>query len=360
MAENLYRKYRPKTFNDVVGQDHIKRYFKNAINNDKVSHAYLLSGIRGVGKTSLARIISMAINNSTEPSFDFDINDKICQAILKQQCPDVHEMDAASNTSIEDTREIRSRAHNVPIMCRKRVFIIDEVHCLNKKAVSALLKVLEEPPPHVVFIMATTEPNNVLDTILSRCQRLELKKLTNDQIYGRLEHICKNENKEFDEKALKIVAKSGQGSLRDAISNLEIAIGSSDKKITTEDVEDFIVATDREFFMKVLKSIFDKKAAKGIHFIHERIQEGKDPENIYMSLLENTNDMLITKIFQDIDLIYIEEGVKERWERALEQVDDRLIINMHNILIKNAQEIKNSPKPEYLLDQLILNMIIKS
>ena len=213
----LYSKYRPLKFNDLIGQNNVKKYFENVIKKSSLSHAYLFSGIRGTGKTTIARIIAMIVNCENGPSIDYDPNSKICQMIINSQCPDVVELDAATNKSIDDIREIKNLARQKPIMCRKKVFIIDEAHCLLKNSVSGLLKILEEPPKHCIFILATTEPQNIMDTILSRCIRFDLHSIPFNDIKKRLSYICDKENIKYDNESIAIIAKKSHGSLRDAI-----------------------------------------------------------------------------------------------------------------------------------------------
>jgi DNA polymerase-3 subunit gamma/tau len=360
MSDNtLYNKYRPSTLSDVVGQEHVKQYFINAVKKNKLSHAYLFTGTRGVGKTTIARIVSMIYNCENGPSVDYDIeNDKYCKLIINGNCPDVHELDAASNSSIQDIREIRARSRNTPIMCRYRVFIIDEVHCVNDKAVSAILKALEEPPKHAVFIFCTSEPNQLLGTIQSRCQRFDLNSLTIDEISSRLNYICKQEGiNEIESGSLELVAKSGKGSLRDSISNLETVVGKVDSEIKLEDVKNVVFDNDRDFYINMLKSFFVSDIKGAITLVKKKISKGVSPENTLLSLLENTNDLLISKTLNDIEYLYMDESIKPIWKKISNKISIESIMIIENVLIKNCSRIKNSPRTDILLDYTIVEII---
>jgi DNA polymerase-3 subunit gamma/tau len=360
MSENtLYRKYRPYKLDDIVGQQHVKDYFKNAVKTNNLSHAYLFTGIRGTGKTSLARIISLIVNCENGPNLDYDVNSRICKAIIDQKCPDVQELDAASNTSIEDIREIRARARNVPMMCKKRIFIIDEIHCLNNKPVSALLKTLEEPPEHAMFILCTTEPNGILDTIQSRCQRFDLKRLSLPEISGRLEYICEQEGfKDVEKQAIDLIAKSGKGSLRDAISNLETVVGKCrGNAITLKDVSQFINTNDQEFFLLLMKSMYVGDYKGAIQQIRKKVASGSSAESIMISLLENINDLMISKCLNNFDLFYIDEAVKDSWIKCTKNIKMDVAMYVENTLLKHSASIHSTPRVDILLDYCIVDII---
>jgi DNA polymerase-3 subunit gamma/tau len=280
----LYRKYRPKKLKGIVGQDHIKQYFQNAVSKNKISHAYLLSGTRGVGKTTIARIISLIVNCENGPSIDYDVKSKICSAILDNGAAgDVVELDAATNSSIDNIREIRKMAMTYPVMCRKRVFIIDEVHSLRGAAANALLHILEEPPESSMFILATTESHKILPTIKSRCQKFELKTLSVAEISSYLTKICNNEGYDkIENGAMQIIAQAAHGSIRDSLSILEPILSRCESGITVDIVRECIGSRLGQFFFcDLLEYIINKKSREAIVSIKKAIGSGMEPINIF-------------------------------------------------------------------------------
>ena len=234
----IARKWRPQTFDDVVGQDHVVRTLKNAITRGRIAHAYLFVGPRGTGKTSTARIFAKALNCTGGPKADFDVNDPACLAIADGSHLDVIEIDGASNNSVDNIRDLRETAQYAPAQGRFKVYIIDEVHQLSSSAFNALLKTLEEPPPHVKFVFATTEPQKVLPTIVSRCQRFDLKPIPSNLIVGRLRRIATEEKIKVSDAALECIARLADGGLRDAQSILDQMISFCGAEITEPDVLD--------------------------------------------------------------------------------------------------------------------------
>ena len=239
MSEALYRKYRPQTFEDVVGQTHIERTLKNAIEQDKVGHAYMFCGPRGTGKTTTARLLAKALLCEKGPTPAPDGTCEQCLAIAEGNHPDVYELDAASRTGVDNVREeIIGRVQYAPTRGRYKVYIIDEVHMLSIAAFNALLKTLEEPPSHVVFIMCTTDPQKVPETIQSRCQRFDFHRLSNEEIIARLGAVCTAEDVQFEGDALDLVAHRAQGGMRDALTMLEQLIAFGDGNVTMEVAND--------------------------------------------------------------------------------------------------------------------------
>ena len=235
MHKALYRSYRPQNFEDVVGQEHIIRTLKNQIENNNVGHAYLFSGTRGTGKTSTAKIFARAVNCENSINQEPCNECEVCRDILNDNVMDVVEIDAASNNSVDDIRELRESVKYSPTKAKYKVFIIDEVQMLSQGAIYALLKTLEEPPSYVIFILATTEPHKIPATILSRCQRFDFKRVTVKDMTDRMKKICNEENIDLEEKALNLIARNSQGALRDALSILDQCISFSDNKIEYKD-----------------------------------------------------------------------------------------------------------------------------
>ena len=251
----LYRRFRPMTFSGIVGQEHITTTLKNQVILDRVGHAYLFTGCRGCGKTSSAKVLSRAVN-CLNPKDGEPCNEcEICKAALDGSLTDIVEMDAASNNSVEDIRAIRDEVNFLPTLAKYRVYIIDEVHMLSTGAFNALLKTLEEPPKHVKFILATTEPQKLPATILSRCQRFDFKKIADKDITGNLKSICEECNIKYSEDALNLIAELSEGAMRDALSILERCMQSEENNITKEKVKDLVGIPKLEYISGILKSI---------------------------------------------------------------------------------------------------------
>ena len=334
----LYRKFRPVNFSEMVGQDHITRTLKNQIINNRVGHAYLFNGGRGTGKTSAAKILARAVN-CLNPVDGEPCNEcEICKAALSGALTDIVEMDAASNNSVEDIRQIRETVNFLPSQAKFRVYIIDEVHMLSTGALNALLKTLEEPPAHVKFILATTEPQKLPATILSRCQRFDFKKIADEYIVKRLEIICKESNIEITPEALKLIAILAEGGMRDAISILERCVQDGETNITEEKIKDLVGIPKLVQINELVKNIVKYNPQGSLQVTEEIIAEGKDIINLLWEVIKYVKDMLIFKTRGDIE-IYSEEEKANMKGLVTEVSTERLIK-----IINELSELENALK----------------
>jgi len=295
VPEALYRKWRPKTFDEVVGQEHITTTLKNQIAAGRIGHAYLFVGARGCGKTTSARIFAKEVNLAgLDP--DTPQARQIAEAINEGRALDVIEIDAASHTSVDDIREIRDRVNFQPSALRYKVYIIDEVHMLSTAAFNALLKTLEEPPPHVIFILATTDPQKIPATVLSRCQRFHFRRVPIEQIVGRLRQLCDAEGIEADDHALRLIARHATGSLRDAVSLLDQLASSSSMRITASDVREALGAADDAIVRELVNGLTNRALADGLDAIQRAMDQGADPRQVARQVIDHLRALMQVKM----------------------------------------------------------------
>lgn len=334
----LYRKFRPLKFEDMVGEEHITRTLRNQIISGRVGHAYLFNGGRGTGKTTSAKILARAVN-CLNPQDGEPCNEcEICKEILAGSLTDVVEMDAASNNSVDDIRGIRDEVNFLPTKAKYRVYIIDEVHMLTTGAFNALLKTLEEPPEHVKFILATTEPQKLPTTILSRCQRFDFKKITNENIIKRLKIICKESEIKITDEALDLIAVLAEGAMRDAISILERCSQESVEEIGVEIVKELVGIPSLEYISKISKAIFEKDEIKALEVIDEVIDSGKDLNNFLWEVIKYVKDILVFKATGNLK-IYSKEEIQQIKEIS-ELASREKILNTIYLLSNLENEIK--------------------
>lgn len=292
----LYRVFRPQIFQDVVGQTHITRTLQNALVQDKFSHAYLFTGPRGTGKTSAAKIFAKAINCERAPTKEPCLECDSCKGIQSGGIPDVMEIDAASNNGVEQIRDIRDKVKYAPTSVPYKVYIIDEVHMLSIGAFNALLKTLEEPPKHVIFILATTEPHKIPLTIISRCQRFDFKRITQNAIIDRMKIIMEHENIKVSDEAYHQIALAAEGGMRDALSLLDQAISYSDKEVTLDDVLQITGSVSQQKLQQLTAALFDKDVSIALRLVDDFIQEGKDPGRLIHDLIYFLRDALMYQL----------------------------------------------------------------
>lgn len=313
------RKYRPRTFKDVLGQDHVVRTLCNAIEQKRLAHAYLFVGPRGTGKTSTARIFAKALNCSGGPKVDFDPDEDVCKEIAEGRSLDVLEIDGASNRGIDNIRDLRDNVQFTPTRGQYRIIYIDEVHMLTKESFNALLKTLEEPPAHVMFIFATTEPHKILPTILSRCQRFDLRPIPADIIARHLVNIGANEGVTVSEAAAFAIARVADGGMRDAQSMLDQLVSFCGNKIDEQDVNDIFGVTSRETVARALAYILDRQLPSLLHLVHEQAETGRDMGQLLSEIMGAVRELLIAKVApQEASL-----SLPEQWRESLSALISR-------------------------------------
>lgn len=363
---SLYRKYRPKTFSDVVGQEVVIKILKNSILNNKISHAYIFSGPRGTGKTSIAKIFSKAVNCLNTTDGDLCNNCENCLQNIDEEI-DIIEIDAASNNGVDEIREIRNNVKLMPVHLKYKVYIIDEVHMLSTSAFNALLKTLEEPPKHVIFILATTEFNKIPATVISRCQKFDFKKITNKQIEDRLKYILEQEKKSLNGEVISLIAKLSDGGLRDAINMLDQVISLEKENVTVDDVYNLIGDISEKNIIILLENIVSGNIKETLKNINKYYEEGKNFINICERLqllirniiIFNNTDNYFDKEyekklldFSHIELEYCEKMSDELFNliNELKRTNNQKIITeisfLKMCLMQNKKEEKNIDKIE--------------
>ncbi len=355
----LYREYRPKTFDDVLGQDHIINTIRNQINNNNIGHAYLFSGTRGTGKTSTAKIFSRAVN-CLEPENGSPCNKcEICKGILDGSIMDVMEMDAASNRGVNDIRELRDKVSYPPSYARYKVYIIDEVHMLTQEAFNALLKTLEEPPKHLIFILATTEPEKIPQTILSRCQRFDFKRIENDVIKENMEKIIESLDIEIETEALDVIARNADGGMRDALSLLEKCISfSSDKLVRYEDVISVLGIVNVDTIFTIIDSVIDRSIEDILISINEMIEDGRDVHQFIKDIIYHFRNLMMIKTFEGANsLVEVDSYTLEKYLKQADGLKLDYIIRILDILSEIDEKAKSSTEPRVLLEMAFLKIL---
>ena len=336
----LYRKFRPQSFGEMVGQEHITRTLRNQIIANRVGHAYLFNGGRGTGKTTSAKVLARAINclnpNDGEPCNECEI----CKSAINGSLTDIVEMDAASNNSVEDIRSIREEVNFLPTKAKYRVYIIDEVHMLSQGAFNALLKTLEEPPEHVKFILATTEPQKLPATILSRCQRFDFKRISNEDIIKRLEIVCKESQINATTQALNIIAALSEGAMRDALSILERCVQDGANDIDEDKIKELVGIPKLTYVHSISKAIIEYNIDKAMESITKVLDEGKDLNNLLWEIIKYIKDILMVKTNQKLTIY--NEADFARLQELANKVSKERSINLINELSKLENDMKSS------------------
>lgn len=352
----IARRWRPKKFDDVIGQAHVVKTLKNSIKRGRIAHAYLFSGPRGVGKTSISRILAKAVNCMEGIKEEPCNTCQNCSAIDSGGLVDVIEIDAASNRGIDEIRELRETVRYLPMEGRYKVYIIDEAHMLTEPAFNALLKTLEEPPGHNIFILATTESQKIPYTIISRCQRFDFRRISEAQIIEQLKRICLDEGIEYDEKVLTYVVREADGSLRDAESILDQVIAYSGKHVTEKDVTDVIGVVERDVSYGIVKCLIERDPKTGLELIARTLEEGHDAYQLYKGLLTFLRDMLMIKVWDGKPpFLFIDDEEYERVRNLLGATEYYEVQNMVNHMLQ-AEDLVRGVFPKTALEVLFINL----
>ena len=365
MADRDYlvtaRKYRPSLFKELVAQEHVTDTLKNALRLDRLAHAYLFSGPRGVGKTTAARILAKAINCETpreeredgaEPCCECDS----CTSFEEGRSLNVFEMDAASNNKVDDVRDLREKVRIPPQGDRKKVYILDEVHMLSKQAFNALLKTLEEPPAHALFIFATTEPHKVLPTILSRCQRFDFRRIPVPKMVDRLREICETEGVEADEESLMLLARKGNGALRDALSAFDQAISLCGKTLAYGELTQALGVVDQDLYFDLTDHVATQNTAGVLELVREVVRSGYDLQEFLVGLAEHLRNLLVARSLGGEALAEVAESTRSQYAEEAQRFGEADLLRLLTIAGDAQDEVKNSPQPRLKLETTLLKM----
>lgn len=352
----LYRVWRPQTFIDVVGQEHVTKTLQNALLQQKISHAYLFSGPRGTGKTSAAKIFAKAVNCENSPANEPCNECPACLGITDGSIPDVIEIDAASNNGVEEIRDIRDKVKFAPSSVKYKVYIVDEVHMLSIGAFNALLKTLEEPPRHVIFILATTEPHKIPLTIISRCQRFDFKRISAHSIVSRMKTIVDETGVRYEEKALQVVARAAEGGMRDALSLLDQAISFSRDEVTVEDALTVTGSVSQGLLNQLATAIKERDAAKALEALEELLFLGKDPSRFIEDFILYYRDMLLYKAAPNLEESFERVLLDEEFKQLAENVNQEDIYRIIETLNKSQQEMRWTNHPRIFLEVAVVKL----
>jgi len=353
-AQALYRKWRPRTFDQIVGQEHVVRTLRNALVSDRIHHAYLFAGPRGTGKTTTARLLAKAVNclasEDERPCNECDI----CVAINEGRLLDLIEIDAASNTGVDDVRELRERVGFRPNEARYKVYVIDEVHMLSNAAFNALLKTLEEPPEHAIFVMATTEPHKILPTVLSRCQRFDFHRLSIVEMVERLAWLAEQEDIEVERQALELIARQATGSMRDAESLLDQLASYNQGGITVEEMRAALGIGADETVMAIVDALADGDVAAGLEAINAAVDEGTDPRQFARQILEHLRALLLLSLEAGVVPPHIPEGLIPALRDQAAAFSRHDLVRGVHLFNEAAQEAKGGWQPQLPLEMAFI------
>ena len=360
MAETEYqvsaRKYRPQRFDEVTSQAFVTKTLKNAIKNNKTAHSYLLSGPRGTGKTTIARIFAKAMNCPNQKDGEPCNNCDTCREITASIHPDVFELDAASNRGIDDVRAIQDAARFEPMKGKVKFFIVDEVHMLTTQAFNALLKILEEPPKYLIFVLATTNPEKIPQTILSRCQRFILKRFKSDEIIDKLKEIAKDKSVKIDEESLFLIAKLGDGALRDALGVFDFVVSYFGEKVTYKELKEFLNIPDKEMYFGITDIIKAGDTNKLLQIINEICETGIDLQILFNGMMEHLRDMMVTASTKSSDLINESDVIKKMYLDKINDFTESQILRMFKVMMEAEGRFKFTSGQKIMLESLLVEL----
>jgi DNA polymerase-3 subunit gamma/tau len=356
MSQALYRKYRPKKWDEVVGQDHVVTTLKNAIAADRVAHAYLFAGSRGTGKTTLARLLAKAVNcTNPDPAKRPDNECENCKAVNENRFLDLIEIDAASNTSVDDVRDLRDKINFSPSQGKYKIYIIDEVHMLSTAAFNALLKTLEEPPPHAIFVLATTEIHKIPATVLSRCQRHEFRRVPVDEIVQQLKMIIKAERIQADDDALIQIARQSAGGMRDAISLLD-QLSSMGEKITLTLAQTVLGTATSQTVLDLISSVMDHDPAHGLETIHKALDAGADPRSLARQIVEYLRGLMLIQM-GNANQVEATADVRKQMQSHARSFSTSDVLRMMKVFNTAATDLRGGWQPSLGLELALAEVL---
>jgi DNA polymerase-3 subunit gamma/tau len=357
-VQALYRRWRPRTFDEVVGQKHVVRTLRNALASGRIHHAYLFAGPRGTGKTTTARLLAKSVNCLAAEDQRPCNECTICQAVNERRLLDLIEIDAASNTGVDDVRELRERVGFRPNEARYKVYVIDEVHMLSNAAFNALLKTLEEPPPHAIFVLATTEPHKIPATVLSRCQRFDFRRIPVSEIVARLEWITEQEHIEADREALTLIARQATGSMRDAESLLDQLASYDDGGVTASEVRSALGTGANEAVIQVADALAHGNVAQGLNVINTAVDEGADPRQFARQIVEHLRALLLLRLGAGVVPVYVSDDVRPQLEAQAAAFPPHVLARAVRLFNQAATEAKGGWQPQLPLEMAFIEAML--